>query len=383
MGEVDYVARVQRCTHSLHRSGKYDVVLVGLGARDGKHTPEFEFRVKLIKLHLRRVALPGVIALRVFEAYTRFLWQLWNERAQIYIAHDVMVLVIARLVAIICGAKVIYNSDELEPCRNLPKQTLAGRFLSYCRALLERIFAPGADLLIQADYARAEWLKSYLNVKAIETIRNLPTTFRVDRRDKIRMELKLSADAFVVLYQGLQSRGRGLEIAMDAIASLCDSRVNFVILGPGSNDYRAELRARSERLGISQNVWIMPAVSYRELLHWSASADILLALIENTCKSYYFAAPNKFYEAMMVGVPYIASSHPEMQTVHCRFPAGLLVAPDDRKAVQRAIARLRDDEELYNNACLQARRAVQDEYCWEKEEIRWLRMVARLHAQEP
>jgi|LauGreDrversion4_2_1035121.scaffolds.fasta_scaffold93959_2 glycosyltransferase involved in cell wall biosynthesis len=378
MGEVDYVARVQRCTQSLHYSGKYDVVLVGLKSRDGKHTPKFDFSVELIRLFSRRMSFPGVVALRVMEAYARFTLKLWQANADIYVAHDVMVLVVARLIAVIRNTKVIYNSDELEPCRNTHERSVLSRLVTRCRALCERRLAPGADLLIQADYSRADWLKTYLNVRNVEAIRNLPATIHVTDRNKIREVLNLDKDAFLVLYQGMQSRGRGLEITLDAIAELRDRRIHFVILGPSSVEYRSELRRLSERLGISENVWILPAVPYRELLHWSASADVLVALIENTCKSYYLAAPNKFYEAMMVGVPYIASNHPEMQMVHARFPAGLLVPPNERDAIVRAIVRLRDDREFYRNACREAKRAVEDEYCWEKEEIRWLKMVGEI-----
>ncbi len=89
--------------------------------------------------------------------------------------------------------------------------------------------------------------------------------------------------------------------------------VHFVILGEG--EYRKKFEAEANNSNCSDRIHFLGAVNHTELLTYTASADIGLALIENISISYYYALPNKLFEYIMAGIPILASNLPQMKKV--------------------------------------------------------------------
>ncbi|HAI43685.1 MAG TPA: hypothetical protein DCM40_39100, partial [Maribacter sp.] len=159
----------------------------------------------------------------------------------------------------------------------------------------------------------------------VEVIRNVPSYVDVDNENLIRKELNLPKASKILLYQGMLSPGRGLEVSIKACAkSKTQNKIHLVLLGFITEEYKDKLLKTAGDFGFA-NLHILPPVPWKELLFWTKSADISLVLIENVSISYYLAAPNKLYETIMVGVPYIASNFPEIKHVHEVAKAGILV----------------------------------------------------------
>ena len=128
---------------------------------------------------------------------------------------------------------------------------------------------------------------------------------------------------------------------------------------------------------MDDRIYIRSYVPNHELIKWIASADASLVLIRNTCLSYYYAAPNKLYEALMAGLPVVASDFPEIRLVMDQAQAGLLVNPLNVKEVADAIAAIFESPARYRHLARNARRAAEREFNWEYERTKYLRILRR------
>jgi len=118
----------------------------------------------------------------------------------------------------------------------------------------------------------------------------------------------------------------------------------------------------------------MPAVAPDLVKEYTVDADVGLALIENTCLSYYLCAPNKLYEYVACGVAVVVSDFPEMSRFVDIYDCGWKVkleVNDFRRLVESI-----DAESLnikrFNAMCAGL------EYCWENEEPELLSMYEAL-----
>jgi len=102
-------------------------------------------------------------------------------------------------------------------------------------------------------------------------------------------------------------------------------------------------------------------------MRYTASADVGIHLIENTCLNHYYCLPNKLFEYMMVGLPVVMSDFPEMGKVVREAQVGLLVDPADPVQVAEALERLLSDERLRRRFSEHGLKAAKEQYNWERE----------------
>ena len=308
--------------------------------------------------------------LRQFEITLRFFLAVWRYRPDVLYAHDLPALVVAWAVRVLKGRQktvLIYDAMELESGR----VGAVGSFIpllprNYQRIKIERFLVRRANLVTSADHARTDAMKKLLDRDDILTCRNVPCYRRIPRARILHERLGLAEDVFVFLYQGILVKGRGLEQAIRSLKKLPE-KIVFAIVGAGTDAYQNSLRTLAQAEGVGRRVYILPPVPSNQLLNWTASADAIHSLIENVCLSYYLAAPNKFYEAAMAGVPVIASRFPEMEAVLKRHPYGILVDPDSIDEIAAAILRLYEDTDLRKGLREAGLRAAESELNWEQE----------------
>lgn len=308
--------------------------------------------------------------LKCFEVGFRCFLAILQYKPDILFAHNLPGLVIGWMIACLRGRNktvLIYDAMELE-CARTPRIRLFIPFLSSdCGRLhLERFLAKRPDIIVAADYARAEVMSQALSRSDILTCRNIPKLAEIPRMNLFHDLLGLKSDAFIFLYQGYVDKGRGLEQAIRSLKDLPESIV-FVVMGIWTQSYGNALKKLSESIGVAERVFILPPVPSDELLKWTASADVIHSLTENTCLSYYLGAPNKLYEAAAVGVPVIASHFPEIEAVLTRYPYGILVNPVSVQEIADALLFLYENKAVRREFSEVALRASRTELNWEME----------------
>ncbi|QTN48521.1 glycosyltransferase [Ectopseudomonas mendocina] len=339
-------ARVLKEAQSLRAAG-YDVVVHAI------HIPGKTARNEVLEggVVVRRAAL-GLFASKraqvssenkVFPLVRQVLSRLWAHmtillrvrcsRPWVIHAHDVNMLPTAWIAAKLTGARLVYDAHEISSSR----EGYAG--LSQLVSAIESRIMPKAQGTITTTDARAKFFARAYGIARPLVLQNRPRYQAALTSTRIRDELQLEQPWPIVVYQGGLQQGRGLE-RLVRVAALVPNAY-FVFIGGGRLD--ASLRSVAVELGLEERVRFIPMVALAELPSYTASADIGVQPIENTCLNHFTTDSNKLFEYVQAGLPVVASDLPEIRRVVRTHDLGLLVRPGDTEALAVALRSLVND----------------------------------------
>jgi glycosyltransferase involved in cell wall biosynthesis len=153
----------------------------------------------------------------------------------------------------------------------------------------------------------------------------------------------------------------------------------FVFVGGGS--LHDDLKQLAEDLSLQERVFFIPTVPLAELPYFTASADIGVQPIENTCLNHFTTDSNKLFEYVVAGLPVVASDLPEIAKVVKQHDLGLLVKPGDTGALSEALNTLVERPDLrasYSENALLAANTLN----WEEQEEGLLELYSRVLSRE-
>ena len=156
----------------------------------------------------------------------------------------------------------------------------------------------------------------------------------------------------VIAVGNLRDRQKGIDILLRALALVSDDSINAIVVGDGPQ--RAELESLSRQLGLRDRVEFHGA-SCRV-------PDLLARSRVFALPSRYEGMPNALLEAMVSGLPVIAAAVGGVSEIVTDGETGLIIPPEDPKALAKAITRLLADEGLAGRLGRSARASVQCEF---------------------
>lgn len=170
-------------------------------------------------------------------------------------------------------------------------------------------------------------------------------------RDEVRAALGLGPEDLVVVTVANLRREKGLDVLLEAAARVDadprGARVRFVVVGQGP--LADELAARHERLGLGERVVL---AGYRpDAVAVVAAADVFCLA------SRHEGLPVALMEALALGRPVVATRVGGIPELVDDGVEGLLVPPDDPRALADAVLRVADDEGLRERLADAAARA--------------------------
>ena len=151
--------------------------------------------------------------------------------------------------------------------------------------------------------------------------------------------LERRPEKFLLYFGRLDIFHKGLDTLLEAVAILARDRRDIEIRIAGRGKDADRVSEMAARLGIAANVRLLGAVSDEERNELFAKAAI--QLMPSRFEGFGLAAA----EAMAAGVPLIASSVGSLPEVVDAPRGGVLVPPEDPKALADAAGRLLDDPE--------------------------------------
>lgn len=304
--------------------------------------------------------------------YLAVLWWMRNRTVKCLNCHSLPVLPLSVLLKFWKRCKLVYDTHELETETHVSK----GLRKSLAK-VVERVFISQVDAVCVVNRSIASWYQEFYGLSRVWVVHNLPLRMESvpKRTGLLRNAIGLrSTKNLLFIYQGLLSPGRGIQMLLDAFAGISGDR-HLVCMGYGPLE---ETVRKAEQL--HSNIHFMPAVAPNRVKEYTVDADVGLAMIENTCLSYYLCAPNKLYEYAACGVAPIVSDFPEMsrfvESHDCGWKTRL-----DVEALRRLIKSI-DEESLKAKSVNAALAGMQ--YCWENEVPELLSMyeVLGLHRVE-
>lgn len=295
--------------------------------------------------------------------YLKFIFLLLKNlrktKADIYFAEDIYTLPFTYYFAKKNKAKIFYNSREIYA-------HLAGlrnkSFVSKIISKIESKYISKVDVVLVTGQMDADYLSKTYNINNFCVIRNLPKLSEISNKINLRQLLSIPNDSKIILYQGVILEGRGIEKTIYAIENL--QNVHFVIIGEG--EFKEKFENETKNLEWHDRIHFIGVVDNKELLKFTAAADLGLALIENISISYYYALPNKLFEYIMAGVPVLASNLPQMMKIIDQYKVGAYINLENKSEIIDKLKILLSNNELlkeYKTNCLRAKKDLN----WDKE----------------
>lgn len=357
--EVRNESRLLKEAGSIKQHGIVDSVFIA--ALYGQGLPQHEaiadgISVKRFVLFSRR--LPRNLVVQVVK-YIEFMIRVagYYRKKDIGLVniHALALLPLGFLLKSVYGARLIYDTHELESETN----GLTGLRKKLAKRV-EHSFIDTADQVFVVSEAIAEQYVLDYHIKRPVVVLNTPQYRSVSPTNRFRETFAIGEDRAIFLYQGALVSGRGVEVVLEAFKSNIESSAVIVFMGYGPLE--AEIKAASMNY---PHIFFHPAVRPQAVLDYTASADIGIALIENTCLSYYYCMPNKLFEYLMAGLPVIVSNMREMAAFVRDNTLGVVTADETPAAISSAIATLlkADLNHLRENALAAGKR-----YSWELQE---------------
>jgi glycosyltransferase involved in cell wall biosynthesis len=264
------------------------------------------------------------------------------------------------------GARLVYDSHELWPDRNLRPEPRG--WLLLCEALFVRV----ADRVVTTSPGYAEVMASRYRIDPPIVVRNVPEWRAASRTSGEEDGAGRDGGPPLAVYFGALTRNRGLPVALRALAHLPELRLRLV--GPEAWGYRRTLLELADELGVAERVELLDPVPPDHAAAVLRDADVGLALIEPACLSYRMTLPNKLYEYVAAGLPILASEIPVLAGEVREHGLGRVADPADPAAVAAALGEL-----LAPDAQRECRGAIARharEVVWERERERLAEVYA-------
>lgn len=288
--------------------------------------------------------------------YTGLCRALVKSRPDVIHSHDVNTLIIAWIAAKIARVPLVYDAHEISTSREGYKKIR--KYVGW----IEKRLMPKAAATITTTDMRAKFFARAYGVPRPTVLQNRPSYYENKQSNRIREELSLEHNWPIIVYQGGIQSGRGLERLVRVAKDI--KNAYFVLIGSGR--LVQSLQVMVDELGVSEQVKFIPVVPLAELPEYTASADIGIQPILNTCLNHYSTDSNKLFEYVLAGLPVIATDFPEIRKIVKRYGVGEL-ADESHEGLVKAINKLIQSPQLrekYKTNSLKARK----ELSWESQE---------------
>lgn len=276
--------------------------------------------IRILRLPLRSRRLPANKALaliKIAEAHWRFIRAGLALRPSLVHCHSLPPLSAAVALRGRLRVPLVYDAHELETekCGFRGLRQRVARFQ-------ERHHIGHCDAVLCVSDGIADWYRDVYSIPRPAVVRNIPDVgiqAEFEGSRILRDRFSLGPEDLIFLYQGGLFRGRRIESILEAWEGVGAGR-HLVFMGYG--ELADRVRAAAAR---NPTIHYLAAVPPREVLRYTASADVGLCGVENACLSYYHCLPNKFFEFLHAGIGCLAPDFPELRRVILDIGCGWLV----------------------------------------------------------
>lgn len=344
--------RAHRVCKTLKEMG-FDVVLIGRMFPDEPMGGDRNYHTKRFKLLFNK----GFLFYKEYNL--RLFFYLLFNRVNVFLANDADTLPANFLASKIKGKPLVVDCHEyFTEVPELKDRKYVKRFwLS-----IEKYILPKADSLYTVSSFVSKAYRELCGVN-MKLVRNVPLLNKTGKKGEDLPLLKRKEGENLILYQGAVNKGRGVEIAIKAVAAMDNSRLLIV----GEGDLYHELKNLVHQKNWGDKIEFMGKVPFEQLHSITKQADIGLSIEDLSNPSYKWALPNKFFDYLVAGVPVIITPHFETKKIVEQFNVGRILndrTPDKlAQLIEELLKELKTSGEIKENC-----KRASEEFNWEKEQ---------------
>jgi glycosyltransferase involved in cell wall biosynthesis len=211
-----------------------------------------------------------------------------------------------------------------------------------------------SDAVIIATEQRKEQI-SGATPKKLVIIHNTPIESEIFKDSKNIFDENKNGRLKIV-YVGILQEHRFLKEMSDVVIK--KPEIDLFIGGFGAlSSYFYDLSEKHK------NIHFFGRVDYERSLQLSYSADVMVAVYDPVIPNHKFSAPNKFYEALMLGKPLIVSKNTGVDDAVSKLDLGVVIEYN-KSSFEDAIVNFDRDKFLSKKFKLYSNKIYSDSYSW-------------------
>lgn len=223
-----------------------------------------------------------------------------REKFDIYVAHDLPALPIAHNISKENNSKLVYDSHEFFT----GQIALKGKRKEFFKKIENELIGD-VDLMFTVNDDIANLFKEEYDKKDINVLFNsIEEIDSIEKKD-LHNILDIGKEKKIILFQGGFLEDRNLELLVTAAKYLEDNNV-LVMLGYSFLEEKLKEIAKKNNI-INKKVFFMDRVPQKELLNYTAGADVGIIPYPDVDLNTKFCTPNKMFEYISSMIPIIAN----------------------------------------------------------------------------
>ena len=234
--------------------------------------------------------------------------------------------------------------------------------------MLDQSITKKADLVIICNEQRKEQFIGFSPTNLI-VIHNTPQEIQV----KSQSVISNKHDKVRICYIGILQPGRLLVELGEFVSENADYELHIAGFGL-YEEYFKEL-ARTHK-----NIFFYGKITYDMTLCLEMNCDIMLATYDTTNRNNRFAAPNKFYEALMLGKPIIMTQGMGMSDIIKKYKLGQLIE-FSKDGLAHGIKKLVEEKHRWNQIESEGKVLYNENYSWNLMQKRLLSSYKKLNSK--
>lgn len=175
-----------------------------------------------------------------------------------------------------------------------------------------------------------------------------------------------------ICYVGVLGNGRMISELMDIVGR---NPKEFELHIGGFGHLYDEVRKKAD---FHENIFFYGKMSYEDTLALESSCDVLTALYDPDIKNHYYAAPNKFYEGLMLGKPLIMIKNTGMDYIVSDYHVGKVIENMCENELEDALKSLMLNKDQWPEMAQKMKLLYEQEFSWSQMEVRLRKLYEEL-----
>jgi len=333
-------SRVEKVADSLNRAG-HKVTILGWDRSKKYKTKREKITVPSGEIEIYRMGIPADFGggfkknlIPMIKFHFKFILWLFIHSKEYDVIHacDFEIAYPASFCTKLFKKKLVYDIfDYYIASHNLPF-TLSKFIERIDKKLINK-----ADCVIICSEERKEQIKG-TQPKVLEVIHNTPSKTQIHLDEKLSFKKKSNEQIVRIAYVGILSKSRLLEELIECVSGRNDCELHI-----GGFGQLESLVIEKERK--YHNIHYYGKMPYHKTLQLEKECDILTAIYDPSIANHRYAAPNKFYEALLLGKPLIMAENTGMDKVVKEMDIGIVISYNQESlnnGITNLIARKKD-----------------------------------------